>query len=404
MRILPVIAVGLGLSLMPARADTPSSAATAAGTCSGKKAKACEVSRQDLKKAREAFKRGLRLKDVRPQEALSAFTEAMHLVPRDAQYVSTRELFLQQMVYDHIQRGNQLLSQGERRTGLAEFRAALELDPGNRFAAQRLLDASDAPLPARPTYTEPQWDAQESLPRPKPGQQTLHLRTDTRGAYTTIGSAFGIKVRFDSSTRATSIHLDLDQVTFEQAMNAVALVTHSFWAAVSHSEVLVAADNPAKRKELERWLLRTFYLPEISSPQELNEIATLLRTLFDLHNVTQSSSSGTLTVRGPAPAVLTATQFLQTLRAERPQVMIDFEVYQVTREMLRDAGISLPEQFSVFPVSQSAVSVTRSGATSLGSVPVAALISQAQQQPVKLQAEQKTDSISYEEELLQQAG
>jgi type II secretory pathway component GspD/PulD (secretin) len=186
---------------------------------------------------------------------------------------------------------------------------------------------------------------------------------DARTAYANIGMAFGIEVIFDDSTPATKLRLDLDQVTFEQALNAVALVTRTFWTPLSSHEVMVASDTPAKRKDLERWLLRTFYFPQVSSPQELTEISGLLRSVFDLRFVTQSPNSATITVRGPRSMVLAATQFVETLRMERPQVMLDFEVYEISGQQLRDIGINLPSQITLFVVPQSTTAGAATSAT-----------------------------------------
>jgi Flp pilus assembly secretin CpaC len=186
---------------------------------------------------------------------------------------------------------------------------------------------------------------------------------DCRTAYANIGIAFGIDIAFDESTPRTRVRLDLDQTTFEQALNAVALVTRTFWTPLSSHKVMVAGDTPAKRKDLERWLLRTFYFPTLSSPQELTDIAGLLRSVFDLRLVTQSPNSASITVRGPRTMVLAATQFLETLRMERPQVMLDFEVYEISGQQLRDIGISLPSQITLFVVPQSTTAGPVTGAT-----------------------------------------
>lgn len=214
-----------------------------------------------------------------------------------------------------------------------------------------LCASSQATVSGEVVYTEPERDAQETLLRPKAGVQTLHLAADGRAACTVIGEAFGIKVTFDSSARTSNIRLDLNNVTFERAMDAVTLITRNFWTPVSSTEVAVAADTPANRKELERWLMRTFYLPDTSSPEELTEIASLLRTMFDIRSVVQSAASATISVRAPGPQVLAATRFLETLWTARPQVVLDFEVYEVTRQAMREAGIIVPYQVTLFPVS-----------------------------------------------------
>src|SRR5260370_3509533 len=129
-------------------------------------------------------------------------------------------------------------------------------------------------------------------------------------------------------------------------MDAVALVTRTFWTPLSSNEVLIAADNPAKRKELERWLLRTFFLPQTSSPQEFTEIAGLLRTLFEIRYVTQSSSSASIPGRGPAPRGLGATQFLNTYWTQPPQATLQFETYEITRQIRHDLDINRPPKLT----------------------------------------------------------
>jgi general secretion pathway protein D len=374
MRILLSIA-GLCLSLIFVHAGTlPSEPASPVAperqsknehgpTCASKGTKECHVSDDSFKKARKAFECGTKLKKTHPEEALDALNIAVKLEPQNVQYVSARELLVQQLAYEHLERGNRLLSEADSVAAAREFRKTLELDPHNQFASERLLDATN-PLIAegangrksseRPAaYIEPEWDEQEIILHPKAGAQILRLRGATGSAYAQIGAAFDIKVSLDSSTPDRSVRLDLNQVTFEQAMNAVALVTHTFWTPLSSSKVLVGADTPATRKELERWLLRTFYLPKVATPQTFDKISSLLRNLFDLRSVTQSASNGTITVRGPVSKVLAATQFLRTLRSGQPQMMLDVDVYEISRQLLHDIGITLPSQFSIFNISQS---------------------------------------------------
>ncbi len=196
----------------------------------------------------------------------------------------------------------------------------------------------------------------------KPGKLNLHLVGDTRGAFSDVGAAFGMKVSFDTSIPNGRVRLDLQQVSFQQAMNTVALLSHSFWTPVSATEVIVAADNTANRKELERWLMRTFYFPHNSSAQQLTEMATLLRTLFEFNLVTVNPSNRTVTVRGPASMVMAAGRFVGTLRYERPEVMLDVDIYEVVGQMVRETGLALPQQVTMFQVP---------GATTGSSAPVA---------------------------------
>ena len=66
-----------------------------------------------------------------------------NLIPQDLQYATLRELTRQQLVYDHLQRGNAALADGQPIEALGEFRNVLHIDPNNDFARQRVNDAID---------------------------------------------------------------------------------------------------------------------------------------------------------------------------------------------------------------------------------------------------------------------
>jgi type II secretory pathway component GspD/PulD (secretin) len=96
--------------------------------------------------------------------------------------------------------------------------------------------------------------------------------------------------------------------------------------------------------------MRTFYLSDATSPQELNEVAGVLRSLFDIRFVSPQAAQGTVVVRAPKAVLDAATQVLEDLAGGPPQVMLDVHVFQVNRAMLRTLGINLPSQFTMFNV------------------------------------------------------
>ena len=103
----------------------------------------CIVSKKDLKEARSAFQKGVKLQDQQHlEEAFDRFDEATRLAPQSTQFLTAREVVKAQLVFNHIQRGNTLLLENERTQAAAEFRAALELDADNDFARERLVEAS----------------------------------------------------------------------------------------------------------------------------------------------------------------------------------------------------------------------------------------------------------------------
>jgi tetratricopeptide (TPR) repeat protein len=133
----------------------------------------CILSKKDLKQARTAFARGLKLRDHKEFEAAFAqFDEAARLVPQNPQFLSAREMVKAKLVFDHVERGNLLLLEDSRPQAAAEFQQALNLDPDNQFARDRLGEASRMPArfvwspekilppsttPARSVCSSPNW-------------------------------------------------------------------------------------------------------------------------------------------------------------------------------------------------------------------------------------------------------
>ncbi len=118
-------------------------------------ASACQGPAKDLKAARQAFARGLKLeKSQNLDEAFYEFEEAARLVPQNVEYLTAREMTRQHLAGLHLERGNDDLLAGRQVEALAEFREALNLDPQNEFAQQRIGDAV-GPVPVH-TASPPQ--------------------------------------------------------------------------------------------------------------------------------------------------------------------------------------------------------------------------------------------------------
>src|SRR6476469_6499446 len=70
-------------------------------------ATSCNPSKSDLKLAKKAFDHGLKLQSAkRIDEALEQFETAARLAPQAVDYVTAREMARQQLVYEHVARGN----------------------------------------------------------------------------------------------------------------------------------------------------------------------------------------------------------------------------------------------------------------------------------------------------------
>ena len=105
--------------------------------------------------------------------------------------------------------------------------------------------------------------------------------------------------------------------------------------------------KPAQNhRQFDRMALRTFYLPGLSSAQELTDVVNLLRNLFEIRLVTPQPQASTIIVRAPRNILDAATRLLEGYGDSRPQVMLDVHVYEITNSLTRNMGLQIPNTFS----------------------------------------------------------
>jgi len=316
----------------------------------------CHGPVKDLKAARQAFARGLKLeKSKNLDEAFYEFEEASRLVPQNVEYVTAREITRQHLAGMHLERGNSDLLNGRQVEALAEFRTALNLDPQNEFAQQRISDAL-GPVPVH-TASPPQVVASADAITAKPmdGHHDIHYRGDSRGLLTAVAANYGLTVIFDDTFPSRRVRFDIENADFATAMQAASAVTKSFSVALEDTILFACADTPDNHRSYDRMGMRAFYISGGDPAKDLNDLMNSLRTLFEFKFVSLNTASSTITVRGPQAALEAATQFLGQLNSPRPEVMLDLKVFQVSHTYMRTIGLHVPDNFNLFNIPAAAL-------------------------------------------------
>ena len=318
----------------------------------------CIVSKKEVKEAHEAYVRGLKLQDRgRLEEAFKKFDEATQLVPQDLQFLSARELVKAQIVFNHVHHGNTLLSEDSQKDAAAEFRAALDLDPGNQFARERLQEAMRQAAPTRLPSRLPQRlaDAGEIHLDARDELATFHFSGDIGSLFTQLALAYGLTVQFDDSVLPRQVVFNVDEVDFFTALKLASHVSKTMWAALNAHQLLIAADNPENHKQFDRMSLGTFLLPSHATPQEVTDVVNTMRTLFDLRFVGPGQTTGKVEVRASKEILDACAKMLAQLDNQRPQVMFDVQVLQISHQMTRDIGVHIPNSFNLYNIPATAL-------------------------------------------------
>ena len=318
-----------------------------------------KVTAKERKAARRAFSRGLKLRAAgKNEQAFDFFERAAGLDPASPEYLTAREMARQQLVYDHLQSGNQEIMAGKQTQALAEFRSALSLDPGNQFAQQRLRDllsewAPEAAIPHMKVLAQ----AGNIQVEPESGRHDFRFRGDSRSLLQQLASAYGVTALVEESVVSRHVAFDIDNVDFATAMHAAGQVTHTLWAPLAEKQIVVAADTPQNHRQYDRMALRTLYIPNASTPQQLNDVVNLLRVLFEIRFISQQPATSTITVRAPQEVLEAATRLLQGLDEQQPQVLLDIKLYQVSSTLTHALGLNIPAQFKMFNIPAGALAL-----------------------------------------------
>ena len=323
----------------------------------------CIATKQDLKDAQQAFKRGIKLHDhQRFGEALERFDEAARLVPQSREYLTAREVLKARMVFDHIQRGNALLLEDARSRAAAEFQAALDLDPENAFAFDRFREATQplalalpaAPTPATPTDV-PWANSQEIELKPTADIATFHFSGDVRSLFTQLGAAYKINVQFDESTPTRPVRFQVDNVDFFTALQLASKVSKTMWAPLDAHMMIVVADSKDNHNHYDRMSLQRFVLPGYFTQSEVTELVNLIRQFFEIKNVSTGQTSNTIEVRGPQATVEACARLLEHLNNPKPQIVVDVRVFQISHMLTRNIGVHIPNTFNMYNIPAAAL-------------------------------------------------
>ena len=330
-------------------------------------------------KAKDLFAKGQDAEARQNYEAAYDFyKQAYDLKPKDLRYRASVQRIRFEAAAAAVHEGQLLRDEGKLDDAVALFQKALAMDPSLFIAKQELNrtlkminDQRNPPPQAAGPPSSLERKVQEAggpveLAAISSVPITVKLTDKSDMVYRTIGQLAGINVLFDPDYTARQIKVELNGVTLEEALEITALESKTFWRPVTPNTIFVAQDNPAKRKELEQSVLKTFYLSNLSQPTELQDVVNAIRAVLDVQRVQQLLSQNALVVRGTPDQIALAEKLVEDLDKARPEVIVDIAVMQVSKDRSRTLGISPPTSATVTLQSNINNTTTTTGSTNSG--------------------------------------
>jgi len=283
--------------------------------------------------------------------AVVEYNKALRLHPDDLNARLALDRTKLRASEDHFTRGRRFAATGKLDQALVELEVASELNPSNgdiddALRATRNKLRTKIAI-AREGKTELQTIIDRARDLPPPGLDlpqnvkmpaTLTFRdAASRDVFTAIARMANISLIFDSAFRDTPVTVDLRNASLEDALNTVAGATRTFFRVTAPKTVVVIPDTPAKRREYEEEIVRTFYL----SNADLKETMDLLRMVLDARRISPTTATNALTIKDTPERITAAGRVLSAIDKARPEVIIDVELLEVDRTKLQEYGLQI---------------------------------------------------------------
>jgi general secretion pathway protein D len=103
---------------------------------------------------------------------------------------------------------------------------------------------------------------------------------------------------------------------------------------------MVIPDQTQKRRDYEEEVLKTFYLTNTVTPQDLTEMVSGLRQLTDVKRIVQLNSQNAIAIRATPDVLALVQKVIDDVDKAKPEVIIQVEVLEARTDRLRNLGVA----------------------------------------------------------------
>ncbi len=247
-------------------------------------------------------------------------------------------------------------------------------------SAEKLLKAGkseEAEMLARSVLAEnPKHEAALKVVR------AVEAAAQAQTSFPSLGAAFkkpitlefrdaNLKAIFEVISRATQINFIFDRdvrpdlkstifvknTTIEDVINLLMATNQLEKRVLNENTVLIYPNTPAKAKDYQELVVRAFYLANADVKQTLNMIKTIVKT----RDVFIDEKLNLLVMKDTPEAIRLAEKLIVAQDRAEPEVMLEVEVLEVSRNRLLDLGIQYPNTFTALNIATQNTQSTTGG-------------------------------------------
>jgi general secretion pathway protein D len=177
---------------------------------------------------------------------------------------------------------------------------------------------------------------------------TLDFKEATlKQIFDVIAQTSGLNILFDKDVKLDQkASIILKKSTIEAAIYFVLLTNNLEQQVIDANTLLIYPNNADKQKTYQQVIVKTFLL----SSAKASAVAETLKTLIKLHEVVVDDKLNMLIVRDTPEALRLAEKIIATQDIAEPEVMLEVEVLEVSRERLLELGVAWPGNLTLTPL------------------------------------------------------
>jgi len=281
-------------------------------------------------------------------QAVVNFSKALSAKPDSTQYKMWLARARVSAAEAHFIKGSEYHKHGLLEEAIAEYQQAVYLDASHQLAANELQKALTE---WQRQQDKGNWDLEKRKKQATPGRDAPRLNPQSnipivlrfkdegpKKIYDALSKASGINFVYDDRLPLDKkVTVDLADVTFEQAMDQLMTMNKHFYKILDENSIYIAEDTQQKHKELDDLVIQTFYL----SNADVKDVQVLLRTLLDARQIAQNDRLNAITIRDTPERVAVAQKIIEANDKAKSELIIDVELLEVNRNLLRNLGIDL---------------------------------------------------------------
>ena len=247
----------------------------------------------------------------------------------DALARDRRHLAMMREAEEALKRGDLASAEAKARAVLAENSSQRGARAMMRVVAERRAQAASA-------------EPKVSLALAKP--ITLEFRdAPIRSVFEVIARSAGVNFVFDRDVRPDiRVTIFVRNTRLEDVIKLMLVTNQLDRKVLNENSVLVYPNTPAKQKEYQELVTRSFYLANADAKQT----AAMIRALVKTRDLYIDEKLNLVVMKDTADAVRLAEQLVATQDLNEPEVMLEVEVLEVASSLMREFGIRYPERIN----------------------------------------------------------